>query len=291
MSTYVNFSASRTYAQMKAATVNATAHTVSVGGTTYPKGTLFIAQDADALYIFDGQRMRALSEGDLRTNELLRNIGALTEQTYRHLSNKTIDAHLNNAILATYTPTATGTQDIMYSGSTGDVSAMRLYDNSSTSGSQLTWAKTYNFTSTAAKTFLILADEAIEGVPYNLFRGAAALTAIKLPYGLKRTGVDILNSCTRLLAIDLPPTLEEIGNEAFCNTGLTAVTFPATLRTIGSKAFMWCRGLTSVTLPAGLTSLGAQAFANCSALTDAYVPTGLTVPDDAFPATTTIHRT
>lgn len=59
--------------------------------------------------------------------------------------------------------------------------------------------------------------------------------------------------------IELPDTLEEIGDSAFSNSPLTSVDIPASVKRIGRNAF-YHNHLTSITLHEGLESIGNQAF-------------------------------
>lgn len=61
--------------------------------------------------------------------------------------------------------------------------------------------------------------------------------------------------------IELPDTLEEIGDSAFSNTPLTSVDIPASVKRIGRNAFYYSH-ITSVTFREGLESIGNQAFFN-----------------------------
>lgn len=65
----------------------------------------------------------------------------------------------------------------------------------------------------------------------------------------------------RLKSVDLPNTLEKLGEKAFegC-TNLSEITIPSSLKTIGNRAFYNCEKITEVTLPEGLVSIGEYAF-------------------------------
>ena len=131
----------------------------------------------------------------------------------------------------------------------------------------------------------------------------SALTAVEFPTSLvdvsgftncKLTNVD-LSGCTQLcsigedafycnkelVAVKLPPSVENIGESAFwgCEK-LADVNFTActSLKTIGLGAFCWT-GLTSVTLPPSVSSLGVGVFQQCFQLKNADLSacTGLTV--------------
>lgn len=60
--------------------------------------------------------------------------------------------------------------------------------------------------------------------------------------------------------VNLPSTLERIGDFAFSCTGLTRFEPPLSLKRIGKKAFYQCKDLTLISLNEGLERLDAEAF-------------------------------
>lgn len=64
-----------------------------------------------------------------------------------------------------------------------------------------------------------------------------------------------------LLSVILPPSVEEIGTNAFLDcSSLSSVPLPRSVKSIGDSAFAGCSSLTSITLPEGLLSIGGGAF-------------------------------
>ena len=83
--------------------------------------------------------------------------------------------------------------------------------------------------------------------------------------------------CTGLTTIDIPNTVEYIGNSSFqlC-TGLTGNLFiPSSVKSLGEDAFQDCSGLTSIQIGTGLSSIPDGAFQDCSGLTGTLV-----IPDN-----------
>ena len=60
----------------------------------------------------------------------------------------------------------------------------------------------------------------------------------------------------------LPETLNEIGEYAFYDSGLTEISIPNGVTTIGGNAFGDVMGITDITLPNGLLIIGDKAFSN-----------------------------
>ena len=89
--------------------------------------------------------------------------------------------------------------------------------------------------------------------------------------------------CSRLTSLTLPSGVTEIGDYAFCGSGLTSLTLPYGVTKIGDYAFRDCSGLTSLTLPSDVTEIGDFAFWGCSGLTSLTLPSGVTeIGDYAF---------
>ena len=82
--------------------------------------------------------------------------------------------------------------------------------------------------------------------------------------------------CSRLTSLTLPPGVTEIGDYAFCGSGLTSLTLPSSVTKIGDYAFRDCSGLTSLTLPSDVTEIGNAAFEGCSGLASLTLPSGVT---------------
>ena len=74
-------------------------------------------------------------------------------------------------------------------------------------------------------------------------------------------------------SLTLPPTLTEIGDEAFyCCSGLTNIDLPNTVTTIGSEAFYQCSNLKSLTIPNSVERIKHDAFQGCSKLESLVIP-------------------
>ncbi|MBR0415044.1 MAG: leucine-rich repeat protein [Clostridia bacterium] len=109
------------------------------------------------------------------------------------------------------------------------------------------------------------------------FESIKNLEKVMIGDGITSVGGWAFANCSTVTAVDLPTTLESIGENAFrsCN-GLKNITIPYSVTSIGNSAFILCKGLTSVGLNYGLTSIGNNAFEGCSGLTSVEIPASLT---------------
>lgn len=65
--------------------------------------------------------------------------------------------------------------------------------------------------------------------------------------------------------VEIPASVEKIGEGAFAGLGITEITIPTSVTEIPAHAFRQS-GLTSIVIHSGITSIGESAFADCSSL-------------------------
>lgn len=87
----------------------------------------------------------------------------------------------------------------------------------------------------------------------------------------------VFNSCEFLRSVEIPNSVEIIGDNAFwsCDS-LTSVEIPASVKIIADHAFHECVSLTSVEIPNGVDSIGEYAFLHCTSLTSIHIPASVT---------------
>ena len=89
------------------------------------------------------------------------------------------------------------------------------------------------------------------------FKGCYNLQTLRLPAGLKEIKYMAVAECVKLQAIDIPVTVESIGDRAFED----------------------CRSMATVTFAGNaIQSIGCWAFYNCHALQNIVIPEGVTIP-------------
>ena len=117
------------------------------------------------------------------------------------------------------------------------------------------------------------------------FKGCYNLQTLRLPAGLKEIRYMAVAECVKLKAIDIPATVEFIGNRAFedCRS-IATVTFAGNaIQSIGSWAFYNCHALLNIVIPEGVTEIGDGAFYGCTYLADVLVPASARlIGDNAF---------
>jgi hypothetical protein len=96
---------------------------------------------------------------------------------------------------------------------------------------------------------------------YGSFYACKGLTSVVIHDGIKTIPYSTFYACIALKDIIIPERVKEIGNLAFCDSGLENITIPKSVVTIGRKAFQGCISLKSVTLKNETPpALGEEAF-------------------------------
>ena len=114
--------------------------------------------------------------------------------------------------------------------------------------------------------------------------GKPAPFHIQIPYGVTTIGEKAFREWSKLTSIEIPDSVTEIANGAFCGcTHLDNIRIPASVTTIGEDAFEGCCSLTSIEIPSSVTTIGNGAFGFCYKLSNVKLSSGLTtISDYAF---------
>jgi hypothetical protein len=80
----------------------------------------------------------------------------------------------------------------------------------------------------------------------------------------------------KLVTVDLPAALEDIGEDAFdSDAALAEIQFPETLKVVGERAFYGCSGLKEVGFPPGFERLGWCSFSHSNSLQKVKLPSAM----------------
>ena len=110
----------------------------------------------------------------------------------------------------------------------------------------------------------------------NLFVNCVSLKEIHVPEGVTQLPFCVFRGSKYLEHVDLPSTLEAIGDFAFyeCES-IVNLDIPAGVTRIGGFAFAGMKQLTAADLPDGVTSIGQCAYSGCENLTFFHYPRNL----------------
>lgn len=128
---------------------------------------------------------------------------------------------------------------------------------------------------TSLETVIFLCD--IKEIPASAFKNCTKLTNVQLPGSVETIGDYAFNG-TDIRSITIGENVQTIGLESFRDCkALVELNFAqhSVLDTIGQAAFAGCVSLKSVTMPDTVRVLKNSAFVGCSSLTTVYVSAGL----------------
>lgn len=109
-------------------------------------------------------------------------------------------------------------------------------------------------------------------------------------FGVKEIRMEAFNGCNSLIDVNIPNTVNKIGNYVFSNcTSLKSIEIPDSVKILGddntysSNIFFECKNLENVTLPRNIHVLNKGLFKNCESLKSITIPNSVyTIGDAAF---------
>ena len=94
------------------------------------------------------------------------------------------------------------------------------------------------------------------------FGNISALTSVTLPDGLKTIDWLVFYECPNLAALNLPSSLESIGDYSLREIKVSSIIVPENITVLKTSFLAYCRELTSVVLPSTLTQIGWYSFSD-----------------------------
>ena len=87
----------------------------------------------------------------------------------------------------------------------------------------------------------------------GVFYGCTELTEVRWEEGcaIEKIGGSAFRGCTSLTQITIPPSVTELGFQAFRGSGLKSVTIPGTVKTLGAEVFAKCPDLKTAVFEEG----------------------------------------
>ncbi|MBD5272473.1 MAG: leucine-rich repeat domain-containing protein [Bacteroides sp.] len=118
--------------------------------------------------------------------------------------------------------------------------------------------------------------EKVTKIPNNFLNGCNIISSIDLPTTVENIGDYAFRNCTGLSQFIIPEKVDSIGKYSFegCS-GLTGISIPKNISALAEGTFADCTGLTDISFSQNLTSIGDKAFFGCTGLTDLSLPVGL----------------
>ncbi len=126
-------------------------------------------------------------------------------------------------------------------------------------------------------------DFIISGTTLVSYNGTDA--KVLIPRGITQIGDRAFHCRKSVTAVELPDTIEHIGEQVFTKSGIKEIIIPASVRTIGEWAFQSCPELERITFSpeSKMTTFGSSAFVGCESLASVTLPPSLEeIPSQAF---------
>ena len=130
----------------------------------------------------------------------------------------------------------------------------------------------------------LVINEGITSVETHAFYQCENMTSVQLPKTLEKIGNQAFEDCVSLPEINFPSGLKEIGSFAFAGcSSFKSITIPSSVEILQSTVFSVCSELESVKILAPITEIPYSAFSNCGKLTSVEYPQTVTkIGDSAF---------
>ncbi len=120
----------------------------------------------------------------------------------------------------------------------------------------------------------VIFPDSLKRIDDSAFNRCENLVKADLPEGLEAIGPYAFSGCA-LKEIRIPSTLKRLERGVFRITNITEIEIPPTLEYIGDEAFADCDGLTEVAVPEGVKEIDYSAFSRCDNLAKITLPESL----------------
>ena len=107
----------------------------------------------------------------------------------------------------------------------------------------------------------VVLPNATKMIPGSMFKGSG-LSEVYLPEGLESIGSEAFKECGLLKGINLPSTVNNIGDRAFAYSGLEGIDLPKSVTEMGEYVFTGSK-VAYVNFPAGLTGISSGMAKGC----------------------------
>ena len=114
--------------------------------------------------------------------------------------------------------------------------------------------------------------DTVTSIGNEAFENCTSIASITIPSGVNEIKKRSFSNCSSLASVTIQGEVTSIGESAFFNNAFANIELPETIETIGNSAFKNSSKLKEIALPNSTKSIGNAAFLNCSALNLASIP-------------------
>lgn len=101
-------------------------------------------------------------------------------------------------------------------------------------------------------------------LPWNDYK--KEITSVEVKEGITALGNEIFSELENATEIQLPDSLQSIGEDCFAYSGFTAITIPDSVTEIGLAAFSGCEALKQIEIPGNVKEIHRATFGRCESL-------------------------
>ena len=123
----------------------------------------------------------------------------------------------------------------------------------------------------------VIDGKKIAGIGNGAFGATTFLKNVKLCDGIEYIDTNAFYNCEELEGVDLPLSLNKIGEYAFAKSGIKAIEIPDTVSVIGKECFANCENLVYAKLPAPMDIIPESCFSECENLKKVIMPEAVAV--------------
>ena len=125
--------------------------------------------------------------------------------------------------------------------------------------------------------------DGVTNIKANTFFSLPSLTEVTIGKGYTRVEDGTFKGCASLVTVNLSDEVEEIGDEAFAETGIYQFVIPASVTELGEQAFSDCNSLRKIEISGKITYIGYRTFWSCDSLMEIVIPDSVSsIATEAF---------
>lgn len=121
---------------------------------------------------------------------------------------------------------------------------------------------------------LIAGKEVTEICPLTFWKNNI-IEKVTIPEGINTIGFSAFENCVNLKKVELPDSLQFIGEKAFSDTNIESIDIPLNVQTVENFTFKDCKNLKRVTFISANAAVGESVFENCINLEEVTLPSEL----------------
>ena len=119
----------------------------------------------------------------------------------------------------------------------------------------------------------IILSKSLKYIPRAAFFRCSDLVSIEIPDSVESIGDNAFYGCSKLSNIVIPESVTSIGDSAFFGCyKLNNIVIPDSVKSIENNTFLGCEALNNIVIPKSVQSIGDEVFYRCNSLEKIVIP-------------------